>query len=114
MTENADSRTAKGSCASPSYYLRPVQLEPQMLAWLWSAAKLPGRTLHVAMTLAVTEALTNRGQHELANLERAEIGLDRCSKYRALTHLERSGLVSVTRRIGRSPLVSICSPAALR
>lgn len=114
MTKKADGLAAIGSCASPSTSLSTVQLNTQMLAWLWLAARLPGRAFHVAMTLAVTEALTNRGRHELANLSLAEIGLDRCSKYRALAHLERAGLVSVIRRVGRSPLVSVCLPEARR
>jgi hypothetical protein len=38
-------------------------------------------------------------------------GLDRNAKYRALTWLEDAGLVSVERKLGRAPVVTILSPA---
>jgi hypothetical protein len=43
----------------------------------------------------------------LSNIASQRFGIDRNAKYRALIWLERAGLVSVERGLGRAPMVTI-------
>lgn len=43
----------------------------------------------------------------LSNIAGLRFGLDRNAKYRGLAWLERAGLVTVQRKLGRSPVVTI-------
>ncbi len=71
------------------------------------AAQLPGKSLHVAVALWAIGELQNSHVVMLSNSTSLRFGLDRNAKYRALAWLEEAGLVSVERRIGRAPLVTI-------
>jgi hypothetical protein len=82
------------------------------LAWLANAARLPGKSLHVAVTLWCISGLTRSQRVELTNVSGRHFGLDRCSKYRGLTCLEEAGLVTVKRKLGRAPMVTILDPEA--
>lgn len=78
---------------------------PISLNWLLRAAKLPGKTLAVAIAL-----LFLRGRSGFAQVSpRAKLisrfGLSRQTAYRALQHLEIAGLISADRRRGRAPRV---------
>jgi hypothetical protein len=75
--------------------------------WIMRAAQLPGRTLHLAMTLHLLAVAKNTSRVELSNVASLQFGLDRNAKYRALACLERAGLVRVERKLGRSPLVTL-------
>jgi hypothetical protein len=46
----------------------------------------------------------------LSNVSGHRFGLDRNAKYRALAWLERAGLVTVERKLGRAPVVTILPP----
>jgi hypothetical protein len=84
-------------------YLRgPIPLD-----WLSLAARLPGRSLHVAMALWFMAGLTRSRSVPLSNINGLRFGLDRNAKYRGLVWLEGAGLISVTRKLGRAPLVTI-------
>ncbi len=75
--------------------------------WVMAAARLPGRTLHLAMTLQSLADANKSSRVELTNVASFEFGLDRSAKYRALACLERAGLVRVQRKLGRSPIVTL-------
>jgi hypothetical protein len=77
------------------------------LDWLTSAAQLPGKSLHLAVALLVLAQAKNTRQVELSNSMSQKFGLNRNAKYRAFGWLEEAGLVRVTRKIGRSPVVTI-------
>jgi hypothetical protein len=76
--------------------------------WLTKAARLPGKSLHLAVALAYLASAQNTRQVVLSNLVTQQFGLPRGSKYRALGCLENADLIRVERKIGRSPLVTIC------
>ena len=80
---------------------------PIPLPWLSAAAKLPGKSLHVGIALWYAAGLTRSRVVPLSNVGAQHFGLDRNAKYRALGWLESAGLVAVTRKLGRAPLVTI-------
>ena len=77
------------------------------LHWLVRAALLPGRTLHLALALRLIALSQHTLQVQLGNIAALQFGLDRNAKYRALACLEAAGLVTVSRKLGRSPTVTI-------
>ena len=85
------------------HYLRgPIPLE-----WLCQAASLPGRSLHVGVALWYLAGLTRSRTVPLSNNLGYRFGLDRNSKYRGLDWLEQAGLITVERKLGRAPVVTI-------
>jgi len=80
---------------------------PIPLSWLSSAAQLPGKSLHVAVALWFLRGLQDTPVVTLSNVMSERFGLDRNAKYRGLGWLEEAGLVSVSRKCGRSPMVTI-------
>ena len=75
--------------------------------WLASAARLPGKSLHLAIGLQLIASSQIGREVVLSNLALQRFGLDRNAKYRALAWLEEARLVSVERKLGRSPTVTI-------
>lgn len=80
---------------------------PVPLIWLETAARLPGRSLHVGIALWYAAGLTRSRSVTLSNVSGARFGLDRNAKYRALDCLEGAGLIAVQRKLGRAPVVTI-------
>jgi hypothetical protein len=75
--------------------------------WLTAAARLPGRSLHVGLCLFIVAVTLRTRIVPLSNVAGTRFGLDRNAKYRGLAWLEKSGLVTVKRKLGRSPMVTI-------
>jgi hypothetical protein len=90
--------------AKPRY--RPMY-GPIPWAWWLPASRLPGKSLQVAAACWLLAGWEQSADFELAIDDRTEFGLSRYSAYRGLESLERAGLVGVTRRSGRPPIVSI-------
>jgi hypothetical protein len=82
------------------------------MAWLEVSAKLPGKSMHLAVALLHLVAVEQRDTVILSNRACEKFGLDRNAKYRALLSLEGAGLVRVQRNLGRSPVVTILGSAA--
>ena len=80
---------------------------PIPLNWISTAARLPGKSLHVGIAVWFTASLAKSATVPLSNLASLPFGLDRNAKYRALAWLEEAGLISVERRLGRSPVVTL-------
>jgi hypothetical protein len=80
---------------------------PIPLNWLSTAARLPGKSLHVAIAIWLAASLAKSATVPLSNLAAAPFGLDRNAKYRALQWLEGAGLISVERKLGRAPIVTV-------
>jgi hypothetical protein len=94
---------------------RPVKGEaflkgPIPLSWLEQAAQLPGKSLHAAVALWYAAGLARSRSVALSNRSGRRFGLDRNAKYRALGWLEKASLITVERRLGSSPLVTLLSP----
>jgi DNA-binding transcriptional ArsR family regulator len=75
--------------------------------WLERAARLPGKSMHLAVLLQLILATEGTRRVVLGNLACQRFGLNRNAKYRALRSLENAGLVAVERMRGRSPIVTI-------
>jgi hypothetical protein len=82
-------------------------VEPIPVQWLEAAAKLPGRSLHVGLVLWYAAGWAQSASVHLSNVLCLRFGVDRNAKYRALFCLEDAGLIGVSRKRGRSPLVTI-------
>ena len=85
---------------------------PVPLIRLEAAARLPGKSLHAGIALWYAAGLTRSRSVALSNIAGGKLGLDRNSKYRALQWLEQSGLVTVERKLGRAPIVTILIPGS--
>lgn len=79
-------------------------------SWLATAARLPGKALHVAMTLRLLDGMQNVGPVALSSVRLEDAGVNRHAAYRALRQLEQAGLVAVRRARGRQPRVTILEP----
>lgn len=86
---------------------------PIPLLWLQQASQLPGRSLNVALALWYLAGLTKSATVALPNKLSSKFGVDRNAKYRALNWLSNAGLVSVERKIGQAPRVTIEPSARL-
>lgn len=75
--------------------------------WLLKAARLPGKSLHLAIALQLATVEQGNRQVALGNIVSRRFGIDRNAKYRSLQWMENEGLVVVERKPGRSPLVTI-------
>ncbi|MCP4780661.1 MAG: hypothetical protein GY877_07890 [Hyphomicrobium sp.] len=87
--------------------LKPI-LRVGPLHWGWiTAAQLPGKSLHAGLALWAIGELQNSRVVTLSNITSLRFGLDCNAKYRALAWLEDAGLISVERKAGHAPLVTI-------
>lgn len=80
---------------------------PIPMDWLSAAARLPGKSLHVAIAIWFTASLNKSATVPLSNLAGLPFGLDRNAKYRALKWLEEADLIEVERKLGRAPIVTL-------
>jgi DNA-binding transcriptional ArsR family regulator len=76
-------------------------------AWLLPAIRLPGSALQVAMACWLSAEAARTAEFELVLGDWADLGLSRQAAGRGLDALVSAGLVSVTPRAGRSPIVLI-------
>ncbi len=80
---------------------------PVPLDWLEAAARLPGKSLHAGLALWYAAGVQRSASVPLSNVSGLRFGLDRNAKYRALGWLEGAGLISVERKLGRAPVVTL-------
>ena len=80
---------------------------PIPLNWLGIAARLPGKALHAALAIWLEAGIRNSAVVPLSNVTGQRFGIDRSAKYRALEWLEGAGLITVERKLGRAPIVTI-------
>jgi hypothetical protein len=83
---------------------------PIPLIWLTNAAKLPGRALHVGISLWYLSGLKKTHEVKLTNVVLAKFGVKKDAKRRGLEALEEAGLVSIKRRKNKNPIVTILKP----
>ena len=75
--------------------------------WLARAAKSPGKALHVALAIRHQSRLERRKTIALGNRFLKEMGVSKDAKRRALTSLEKEGLIRKEQRQGANPRVTI-------
>jgi DNA-binding transcriptional ArsR family regulator len=84
---------------------------PIPLSWLAPAARLPGRTLVVALALWFQCGRTNCRRVSLTGSILERFGVKRLTMYHGLRALEQAGLVAMERQTGKNPTVTILDQA---
>ena len=84
------------------------------IPWSWwlPASRLPGSSLQVGAVCWLLAGWSRSAEFELALEGWAEFGLSRFSASRGLDELERAELVSVSRQLGKTIIVTILGPLA--
>ncbi len=80
---------------------------PLPLDWIITAAKLPGKVLHVALVMWYLAGLKKSYTFKLSGAKLRSFGISRQSSYRAVDALEKVGLIEVTRKRGQNPEIKI-------
>jgi DNA-binding transcriptional ArsR family regulator len=75
--------------------------------WLQSAAGLPGRALHIGVLLWQKAGCEKSGKIKFCLAHAKDLGLSPSAARRSLSALEKAGLVTVSRPVGRSMVVII-------
>jgi hypothetical protein len=75
--------------------------------WVTAAAQLPGKAFRVGMVIWFLAGINNSRTVALSGKALRSLGVDRFAQYRSLKALEEARLVTVTRHIGRNPMVTI-------
>jgi len=78
--------------------------------WIVMASRLPGKTLHVGIALWFIAGLKKDKVVKMQKKIREEMGISRQAYHAALEHLEASGLISVQRKPGATPIIELCNP----
>jgi len=81
---------------------------PVPLPWLNTAGRLPGKALHVGVYAWYLAGLNRSMQVRISAHGLQQIGVARHAGYRAIWALEKKALISVERKRGCSPIVTIC------
>ena len=88
---------------------RLVILGPLPWAWLAHASNLASRPLRLALLLYLLRGLQSSNTVKIEYQRADDLGMSRHAVYRELAALEAAGLVTVERKPGCSPLVTIKS-----
>ena len=80
---------------------------PIPLDWLAIAAKLPGKTLNVAIALWWRHGMAAGKPFKLTQMALTSMNVERDAERAGLARLEQAGLIQVERRPGQRPIVSI-------
>lgn len=92
--------TLRPLIALPTHVPRPVRYD-----WLIAAAKLSGKSLHLALALSWLAGLTRLPKVKLTRTTMRRFSLSRDACYDGLRKMEAARLVTVWRLPGRSPMV---------
>jgi len=95
---------SKPSNSTVRFIKGPIPLE-----WIGAAARLPGKTLHVALALQYLAGLTKSKTVKLTARTLDIVGVARDAKAEALARLQLAGLISVEQTPGRAPSVTLLS-----
>lgn len=82
--------------------------------WIARASELPGQALAVGLCIWFRSGIEKSATVRLGRKWPSELGVERDAARRGLRRLELAGLVSVSRRVGCAPLVTIISAPPLR
>ncbi|MEX1230836.1 MAG: hypothetical protein WEB58_11395 [Planctomycetaceae bacterium] len=80
---------------------------PVPVHWIKQAAALPGKALAVGIAIWFLCGLRKRSKLKFSRATWEQFGLSRSATYRGLEHLESTSLISIDRRRGRCPIVTI-------
>ena len=80
---------------------------PISLPWLMRASRLPGRAIVVGIVIWFRVGLCQSKTITLTTTILTLFGVDRHAKRRSLVSLEKAGLISVDRRTGKNPTITV-------
>lgn len=80
---------------------------PIPLAWLAAAGQVGGKALHVGVYVWHLAGLHDSLTVKLSTTKLGQMGVTRQAAYQAIAGLERERLLSVERRPGRNPIVTL-------
>lgn len=108
-------RQHQKSNPKPKNIFRPRRGEkflkgPIPWTWLTTAARLPGKSLHVSLVIWLMHFMKRSDRVLLSPKLLREMGINRSSAYRGITWLEKAGLICVSRRRGRGAIVLLANP----
>lgn len=92
---------------------RPFIKGPIGLDWIGAAARLPGKSLHVALALQYLAGLQRTKTVKLNAKTLDTLGVARDAKYEALRRLEQAGLISTETQPGRTAVVTLLDAPAI-
>ena len=78
---------------------------PIPLPWIQRASKLPGKSLAVGLAIWYRSGLIRQKELSLPTTLLGQFGIDRHAKRRALSELENAGLIGVSRKHGKNPII---------
>jgi len=81
------------------------------LSWLETAAKLPGKCLHIGVTLWYLAGVQKTKTVALGNSQLEKLGVDRNAKCRCLKAMQGAGLIAIDQQPGRNPMITILNAA---
>jgi DNA-binding MarR family transcriptional regulator len=95
--------------ASPPSHKKGERFLKGPIPWKWitEAASISGNAVRVSMAIWHLAGMMKTDTVKLSNKILAELGVDRSGKYRTLDRLETAGLISLKKRPGCSPEVTI-------
>ena len=103
ITKSYQPKHTKRKPKKVSYFIKgPIDWE-----WICSAAKCSGKALQVALALHFLSGMKYSDTVKLPNKIMLQLGVDRHSKYRAIKTLEDENLITVVRKLGNAPLITI-------
>lgn len=74
------------------------------------ASSLPGKALSVYLAIWYRVGLEKKPTIKLTGSVLEDFGVDRYACYRALTVLEKAGLIACKRHVGRKPIITVLNP----
>lgn len=80
---------------------------PIPLCWLTPCSQLGGKALNVGLAIWFLAYLTKSSKVKLTHRTIEKFGLNRHSSYRGLARIEKAGLVSVVRKTGNCPNITL-------
>jgi hypothetical protein len=90
----------------------PFLKGPIPMAWLKSAAELPGKAFQLGIAIWWLRPMSKSENFKLTKKALDYVGISRDATYDALKRLEARGLIRVQRSPGRRPIVGILTPVA--
>ena len=80
---------------------------PVPLEWLTVAAKLPGKTINVALALWWRHGMAKDKPFKLTQMALKAMNVERDAERMGLARLEQAGLIQVERKPGQRPTISM-------
>jgi len=84
------------------------------IEWIARAAALPGKSFHVAIMLWYFSEKERDSNIQLTNKCLEKFSVDRNAKYRALGWLENAGLISISQKVGKTPVVTLLETGQIK